>query len=273
MQEASWNTEFANGSDALEGPRLGRVIDAVGSHVLDIVAGDPWASAPVAGCEIYDAHQSGALAPRSIVLGVGLDGEHDVVRVLEAISPSAPAALVVRSGVLLGVPARRAAAASSVVLLALAAGTSWHQLSTSLRFELDRLAPDGGLPASLSGLPVGDLFGLANAICTLIDAPVTIEDRSSRVLAFSDRQDEADPARIATVLGGRLPSSTPAGTRSGGSCAAPPARTGRCSSSRARRRTLEQRCRGSPSPSGRVTRCSASSGQWCASRCRNSART
>ena len=50
-----------------------------------------------------------------------------------------------------------------------------------------------------------DLFELANAICASIDAPVTIEDRYSRVLAFSGRQAEADPLRIATVLGLRVP--------------------------------------------------------------------
>lgn len=50
-----------------------------------------------------------------------------------------------------------------------------------------------------------DLFELANAICACIDAPVTIEDRYSRVLAFSGRQAEADAMRIATVLGLRVP--------------------------------------------------------------------
>lgn len=50
-----------------------------------------------------------------------------------------------------------------------------------------------------------DLFELANAICACIDAPVTIEDRYSRVLAFSGRQAEADAMRVATVLGLRVP--------------------------------------------------------------------
>jgi DNA-binding PucR family transcriptional regulator len=62
---------------------------------------------------------------------------------------------------------------------------------------------------TLADLPVAphtdDLFSLANAICSCIDAPVTIEDAESRVLAFSGRQDEADAMRIATVLGLRVP--------------------------------------------------------------------
>src|SRR5438067_2089024 len=39
----------------------------------------------------------------------------------------------------------------------------------------------------------------------VIDAPVTIEDRSSRVLAFSGRQDEADRSRVETILGRQVP--------------------------------------------------------------------
>ena len=58
---------------------------------------------------------------------------------------------------------------------------------------------------SLGGLPSGDLFAVANAIASLLDAPITIEDRSSRVLAFSGRQDEADPSRVETILGRQVP--------------------------------------------------------------------
>ena len=46
---------------------------------------------------------------------------------------------------------------------------------------------------------------MANAVAALIDAPVTIEDRSSRVLAFSGRQDEADLSRVETILGRQVP--------------------------------------------------------------------
>ena len=60
-------------------------------------------------------------------------------------------------------------------------------------------------PEMLTGVPSGDLFALANAVGALLDAPVTIEDRSSRLLAFSSRQDEADESRIETVLGRQVP--------------------------------------------------------------------
>ena len=49
------------------------------------------------------------------------------------------------------------------------------------------------------------LFELADAIAALLDAPVTIEDRQSRVLAFSGLQDQADASRVATILGRQVP--------------------------------------------------------------------
>jgi hypothetical protein len=60
-------------------------------------------------------------------------------------------------------------------------------------------------PESLGGLPSGDLFAVANAVAALLNAPVTIEDRSSRVLAFSGRQDEADASRVETIIGRQVP--------------------------------------------------------------------
>ncbi|MCW2765557.1 MAG: putative transcriptional regulator, PucR family [Nocardioides sp.] len=53
--------------------------------------------------------------------------------------------------------------------------------------------------------PEESLFELANAIAALLDAPVTIEDRESRVMAYSDLQDQADASRVATILGRQVP--------------------------------------------------------------------
>jgi hypothetical protein len=103
-------------------------------------------------------------------------------------------------------PAVRAAVESSgVPLLALTRGASWTQLAALLRSLLAEgdVGDDG--PETLGGIPSGDLFSVANAVAALIDAPVTIEDRSSRVLAFSGRQDEADRSRVETILGRQVP--------------------------------------------------------------------
>src|SRR5690606_3693161 len=50
-----------------------------------------------------------------------------------------------------------------------------------------------------------DLFGVADAVAAIIDAPVTIEDSQSRVLAYSRGQDSSDPVRHSTIVGRRVP--------------------------------------------------------------------
>jgi hypothetical protein len=50
----------------------------------------------------------------------------------------------------------------------------------------------------------------------VVDAPVTIEDANSRVLAYSARQDRTDPARVSTIMGRRVPDDVLARFRSRG---------------------------------------------------------
>lgn len=50
-----------------------------------------------------------------------------------------------------------------------------------------------------------DLFALADSLATSVGAAVTIEDRLSRVLAYSRQQEGIDPARVETILGRQLP--------------------------------------------------------------------
>jgi hypothetical protein len=63
--------------------------------------------------------------------------------------------------------------------------------------------PPGG--GSLAGIGMGDLFALANALASMVGGPVTIEDPSSRVLAYSSLDDPLDEARRQTILGRRVP--------------------------------------------------------------------
>lgn len=58
---------------------------------------------------------------------------------------------------------------------------------------------------SSAAAPPGDLFDLAGAIADLVDAPVTIEDADTAVLAYSDGQVSVDDARTSTILGRRVP--------------------------------------------------------------------
>ena len=56
-----------------------------------------------------------------------------------------------------------------------------------------------------SGRGPTDLFALADSLADAIGGAVTIEDRLSRVLAYSKLQELADPARVATIIGRQAP--------------------------------------------------------------------
>ncbi|MFC7371647.1 PucR family transcriptional regulator [Fictibacillus iocasae] len=51
----------------------------------------------------------------------------------------------------------------------------------------------------------GSLENLADRISDVLGCPVTIEDRNHRLLAYSTHEDSTDPARIATIIGRRVP--------------------------------------------------------------------
>jgi hypothetical protein len=180
---------------------LRRVLDDLGVTVLELAVGTPDLEREIGGVVIFDPVDEPVLPPGALVLAVGLSDPAAIAGLLAELAPHRPAGLIVRGPVPVTPELARAAAATPV--LALAQGATWTQLTALLNSLLseDRVGDDD----SLGGLPSGDLFAVANAVAALLDAPVTIEDRSSRVLAFSGRQDEADASRIETVIGRQVP--------------------------------------------------------------------
>ncbi|MEO3927753.1 helix-turn-helix domain-containing protein [Micromonosporaceae bacterium B7E4] len=184
---------------------LGRVLDDLGFTVLELVRGDPDQSADIGGVAIHDPVEEAVLPHHALVLGVGLRGPDEIAALLRSLGRHRAAGLVVRLPVEVTVGLAGAVEESGVALLGLTRGASWAQLAALVRAVLAEGDVGDAGPETIGGVPSGDLFTLANAIAALIDAPVTIEDRSSRVLAFSGRQDEADPSRVETILGRQVP--------------------------------------------------------------------
>ncbi|MEV7552091.1 helix-turn-helix domain-containing protein [Amycolatopsis sp. NPDC089917] len=184
---------------------LGRVLEDLGDVLLEPVAVGRTTRRQLGGVVIHDPHDESEIPGGAVVLGVGVREQDEVVRLLRDVGARGAAALVVRSPVTPAPELRRAADSSGVALLGLARGASWAQLAAMLRTLLAEGDVGEVSPQTLGGMPSGDLFALANAIAALLDAPVTIEDRNSRVLAFSGRQDEADPSRVETILGRQVP--------------------------------------------------------------------
>lgn len=184
---------------------LGRVLDDLGTTLLELVHGSPDGLQDIGGVVFHDPLDEPTPPQHALVLGVGVQGSDAIADLLLDLGRQRAAALVVRAPVATDARVRAAAQKSHVALLGLTRGASWSQLAAmlgSLLAEGDVGAPEAD---SLGGAPSGDLFALANAVAALVDAPITIEDRSSRVLAFSGRQDEADASRVETILGRQVP--------------------------------------------------------------------
>lgn len=157
---------------------------------------------------IWDAVDEPNVSPGDLVLGVGVRDEASVISLLKHLGPKHPAGLVIKmdTSPSLSLPQvlHEAAEESAVPLIQLTSGASWEQivvLVRSLLVQGSQYLDSQGTGSSA----MNDLFGLADVVGAVLGAPVTIEDRSSRVLAFSGRQGGVDQARSETILGRRVP--------------------------------------------------------------------
>lgn len=183
---------------------VGRLVDTFGGTLLRpvVVASE---DAEVEGVVIADPIDEQQWPVAAVVLGVGFSATAPLADLIEQAARRGARMLILREPVDPDPAVGQACQRHRITLAGLTRGASWVQLAVLLRSMLaegDVSAVEGD---TIGGLPAGDLFGLANAIAELIDAPITIEDRSSRVLAFSGRQDEADPSRIETILERQVP--------------------------------------------------------------------
>lgn len=185
-------------------PTLERMLDELGSTFLSTLDAVPDLSRRLAGPVVFDPLDEQAIADGAVVLGVGLSDGAALRDVLARIGSQGASALVLREPVVIEEETARVAREHGVVLLGLTRGASWTQLTAMVSALLT--APESSrADTTIAGLPGGDLFTLANAIGALLDAPITIEDRNSRVLAFSSRQGQADSSRIETILERQVP--------------------------------------------------------------------
>jgi len=191
---------------ATDGATLADLLSHLGGTLLSLVAGAA-DDRPVEAVMIHDPLDEEIVPPHAVVLAVGVSGSDGVVQLLESLSGLQVSAVVVRAPVDAGAAVQRAVADAGASLLELTHGATWTQIASLVgtvigEGQLSWAGADSALP---DGAPNGDLFAVANAVSALIDAPVTIEDRSSRVLAFSSGQDAADASRVETVLGRQVP--------------------------------------------------------------------
>lgn len=185
-------------------PTLERMIDELGSTLLTPLTPAPDTSRRIGGVVVFDPLDEQAIVEGAVVLCVGLSDGRALREVIGRLGVQGASAFVLREPVTVDDTTVLVAREHGVGLLGLTRGASWTQLSAMIGALLT--APDKSqADATIAGLPGGDLFTLANAVGALLDAPITIEDRNSRVLAFSSRQGEADHSRIETILERQVP--------------------------------------------------------------------
>lgn len=183
----------------------GRVFDDLGVTLLEVAYGRIAVDQQIGGVVIHDPVDEPMYPQNAVVLAIALQDSAALAALVTEAGHRGAVAVVVRSSTELPDSVRTAADRARIAILNLARGATWTQLAALLR---SLLAEDdvGQTPAeSLGGVSSGDLFAVANAIAALLDAPVTIEDRSSRVLAFSGGQERADPSRVETIIGRQVP--------------------------------------------------------------------
>ena len=181
---------------------LERVAETLGRGVIDVVYAPHGLSIEVHDVVVHDVVDPFDVKEGDLVLGVGLGTGDETLRILDELAAKRIAAVVVKTPALADGSLVDAAAKAALTLLAVPAGASWSQIVQLTQSVLSHgtLAGD-----DVRAFSAADLFSLADAIAALIDAPVTIEDRGSRVLAYSGRQEEADAARAETIIGRRVP--------------------------------------------------------------------
>jgi hypothetical protein len=170
-------------------------------HVTDVVIAEPG--------------RRDQVGDGDLVLGVAVHTTKDAAELVRYCGGQGAAAVLLKPPLPVRAAVRAAAQAGGTALVEVHAAASWAQVVWLLRSVLDAAADEsddqhGGEPG------LGDLFRLADAAAAVIDAPVTIEDANSRVLAYSARQDRTDPARVSTIMGRRVPDDVLARFRSRG---------------------------------------------------------
>jgi hypothetical protein len=188
------------------------VVDRVGPTLLHtVLPGDRG----VADVVIAEAGRRTHVADGDLVLGVTVHTAARAVELVEHSGAKGAAAILLKPPFAAGPGVLSAAGANGTAIVEVHNGAAWAQLVWLLRTVLDAAADDE-YGAEQGSAALGDLFRLADAAAAVVDAPVTIEDANSRVLAYSARQDRTDPARISTIMGRRVPDDVLARFRSRG---------------------------------------------------------
>ncbi|MFE9422032.1 PucR family transcriptional regulator [Kitasatospora sp. NPDC006697] len=181
---------------------LRQLLMSLGEPLVELQAAPAGLDVPVRDVAILDPEDPATAAPGELVLAIGARGRA-ALPALRAAGRARAAAVAVK----LDAPGqadalREAATEAGVALLSVRRETRWEHLDALARAVLGGPdAPEGGEPN------LGDLFSLAQTTAVLTGGIISIEDTSSRVLAYSRSadSDEVDDLRRLSILGWQGP--------------------------------------------------------------------
>lgn len=177
--------------------KLDRLITIIGGYGARLVGPGAARATELRSVAVHDP-TDGSPVVGDVFLAVGVESAHHVVELAAA----ARATVVLFRGDVESVDElRREGAHEDITTLVVDPAVSWSQLIEvvyGLVFE-GRETEAGRGPS--------DLFALADTVAAAVEGSVTIEDRLSRVMAYSSLQHDADSARHETILGRRVPES------------------------------------------------------------------
>lgn len=173
---------------------------SLGTSVMTLI--HPGAERPVLELELVEPGDAVIPAHGALVLAVGT---RDIGEALEIVEHAgASSGLVMRGPWATEAAVRARCGEAGLPLLAVSADVNWSSVVDLLRSELSEAASTEGGQRSADQVH-HDLFELADRFSAILAAPVTIEDATSRVLAYSTGQDDVDDARMSTIVGRQVP--------------------------------------------------------------------
>jgi sugar diacid utilization regulator len=183
-------------------PTLAGLLENLGPHVIEVVAAPAGLDVDVGEPVIYDPAERSTVSRNAVVLAVGVHpGTTQGDRLLAEAGEAGAAAVVFKTS-----PEVGELRSPPVAVLSVPEEMTWTQLHALL--DLSRFSTASGAAAGIAGVPLGDLFALANAIAGVVGGAVTIEDPARRVLAYSTLGDQPiDAARSGSILGRQVPDS------------------------------------------------------------------
>lgn len=185
------------------GVRLRDVLESLGPTFLQVVVAPGHLDVPVELVTIYDPMDEIPIEAGAILLGVGIapDSADADTLVVKAASAGAAAVAFKFRGRTFQWTERLGG--SGLAIIQVADEMSWGQLSVMLSLAIPLRSAT--IP-EVAGVPLGDLFSLANAIAGVIGGAVLIEDQRTRVVAYSTLEGQViDEARRQSILGRQVP--------------------------------------------------------------------